>query len=49
MSYSQFIFGLKLAGIGLDRKILASIAMEDAAAFAKIAQVAKSELTTAAA
>ena len=49
MSYSQFIFGLKLAGIGLDRKVLASIAMEDAATFATIAQAAKGKLISAAA
>jgi large subunit ribosomal protein L20 len=49
MSYSQFIFGLKLAGIGLDRKVLASLAMEDAATFATIAQVAKGKLISAAA
>jgi large subunit ribosomal protein L20 len=49
MSYSQFIYGLKLAGIELDRKALSSIAMEDAAAFGRIAEAAKSQLATVAA
>ncbi|ELZ6621723.1 50S ribosomal protein L20, partial [Campylobacter coli] len=35
LSYSKFINGLKKAGIELDRKILADLAMNDAAAFAK--------------
>ena len=38
LSYSKFINGLKKAGIELDRKILADLAMNDAAAFAKIAE-----------
>ncbi|EAL4031488.1 50S ribosomal protein L20 [Campylobacter coli] len=41
LSYSKFINGLKKAGIELDRKILADLAMNDAAAFAKIAEAAK--------
>ncbi|MCW1354096.1 50S ribosomal protein L20 [Campylobacter jejuni] len=41
LSYSRFINGLKKAGIELDRKILADLAMNDAAAFAKIAKAAK--------
>ncbi|MCW1321746.1 50S ribosomal protein L20 [Campylobacter jejuni] len=41
LSYSRFINGLKKAGIELDRKILADLAMNDAAAFAKIAEAAK--------
>ncbi|EDO7016989.1 50S ribosomal protein L20 [Campylobacter coli] len=44
LSYSKFINGLKKAGIGLDRKILADLAMNDAAAFAKIAEAAKKAL-----
>ncbi|HEG5008724.1 TPA: 50S ribosomal protein L20 [Campylobacter jejuni] len=44
LSYSRFINGLKKAGIGLDRKILADLAMNDAAAFAKIAEAAKKAL-----
>jgi large subunit ribosomal protein L20 len=41
MSYSQFISGLKLAGNTLDRKILADMAVRDAAAFAALAEAAK--------
>ena len=48
MSYSTFINGLKLAGNGLDRKILADIAANDAAGFAALAVQAKSALKTAA-
>ncbi|BEJ79963.1 50S ribosomal protein L20 [Campylobacter coli] len=44
LSYSKFINGLKKAGIELDRKILADLAMNDAAAFAKIAETAKKAL-----
>ena len=44
MSYSTFINGLKKAGIGLDRKILADIAANDAAGFAVLATQAKAAL-----
>lgn len=44
ISYSKFINGLKKAGIELDRKILADLAMNDANAFAKIANEAKNVL-----
>ena len=44
ISYSQFIHGLKNAGIELDRKILADMAMNDAQAFANIAAKAKQAL-----
>jgi large subunit ribosomal protein L20 len=40
-SYSQFISGLKEAGIELDRKILAEIAVKDAAGFTKLVEQAK--------
>ncbi len=40
-SYSQLIHGLKLAGIELDRKILADIATNDAAAFSALVKTAK--------
>jgi len=43
-SYSQFINGLKKAGVELDRKILADIAVHDAAGFTKLAEQAKSAL-----
>ena len=41
MSYSKFICGLKKAGIDLHRKVLADLAVNDAAAFAKLVEVAK--------
>lgn len=41
LSYSRFITGLKAAGVTLDRKVLADIAVRDAATFARIAEVAK--------
>ena len=41
LSYSQFINGLKLAGNTLDRKILADIAVRDAATFTALAESAK--------
>ncbi len=44
LSYSKFINGLRKAGIELDRKILADLAMNDAAAFAKIAEASKKAL-----
>ena len=44
MSYSTFINGLKKAGVGLDRKILADIAVHDAAGFAALTEQAKAAL-----
>lgn len=41
MSYSKFMHGLKVAGIDLNRKVLADIAVTDAATFAKLAEKAK--------
>jgi large subunit ribosomal protein L20 len=41
LSYNRFIHGLKQAGVELDRKILADIAVRDAMAFAQLAEVAK--------
>jgi large subunit ribosomal protein L20 len=44
LSYNRFINGLKRAGIELDRKILADIAVRDAAGFASLAERAKQAL-----
>jgi len=44
ISYSRFINGLKKAGIELDRKILADLAMNDPETFAKIVEQAKAAL-----
>ena len=48
MSYSQFINGLKKAGVELDRKILSDLAVNDAAAFSSLAKQAKASLGGAA-
>lgn len=47
LSYSQFMHGLKLADVELDRKILADIAVADAAGFARLAEQAKAALAAA--
>ena len=47
MSYSTFIAGLKAAGNTLDRKVLADIAVRDAAAFTALAESAKAGLAKA--
>ena len=44
MSYSRFMNGLLKAGITLDRKVLADIAVHDAVGFAALAEKAKSAL-----
>ena len=44
LSYSQFMHGLKLAGSDLNRKVLADMAVTDAAGFAKLVELAKSKL-----
>jgi len=44
LSYSRFIHGLKQAGVELDRKVLADIAVRDAETFAQLAEVAKGAL-----
>ncbi len=41
LSYSRFINGLKKAGIGLNRKMLAEMAVNDQPAFAKLVELAK--------
>ena len=49
MSYGVFMHGLKLAGVELDRKVLADMAVRDAAAFARFAEVAREASEAAAA
>ena len=44
LSYSKMMHGLKLAGVEMNRKILADMAVNDAAGFATLAEVAKSKL-----
>jgi len=44
ISYSQFLHGLKVAGIDLNRKVLAEVALHDDAAFRNLAELAQSAL-----
>ena len=44
LSYSKFMYGLKLAGVEMNRKVLADMAVNDAAGFATLAELAKSKL-----
>jgi large subunit ribosomal protein L20 len=44
LSYSRFIHGLGKAGVEIDRKILADLAVNDAEAFTKLVEVAKGVL-----
>lgn len=44
LSYSKFMHGLKVAGVDMNRKILADVAVNDPAGFTKLAEVAKSKL-----
>ncbi|MGE0593188.1 MAG: 50S ribosomal protein L20 [Vicinamibacterales bacterium] len=49
LSYSQFMRGLKAAGVALDRKVLADLAVTQAAAFAQVVAQAKAALPAQAA
>lgn len=49
LTYSRLINGLKLAGCGINRKILADLAVRDASAFSEIVGVAKQALDSSAA
>ena len=49
LSYGQFIHGLKLAGIELDRKVLADIAVRDPETFSRFADTAREAASAAAA
>ena len=44
LSYSKFMYGLKLAGVEMNRKILADMAVNDAAGFTSLADVAKEKI-----
>jgi large subunit ribosomal protein L20 len=44
VSYSRFMFGLKLAGIEINRKMLAEMAVNDAEGFTTLAELAKSKI-----
>ena len=44
LSYSKFMYGLKKADIQLNRKVLADMAVNDAAGFAALAEIAKGQI-----
>jgi len=44
LSYSYFIHGLKLAGVDIDRKVLADIAVNDPEAFSQMVSLAQNQL-----
>ena len=44
LSYSKFKYGLKLANVDLNRKVLSEMAVNDAEGFAKLAELAKSKV-----
>lgn len=44
LSYNRFMYGLKSAGVDLNRKVLADMAINDAEGFATLAELAKSKL-----
>ena len=44
LSYSKFMYGLKLANVEMNRKMLSEMAVNDAEGFAKLADLAKSKL-----
>jgi large subunit ribosomal protein L20 len=46
MTYSRFVQGLKAAGVEVDRKVLADLAVTDATAFAALVEVARGALPT---
>lgn len=44
LSYSKFMYGLKNAGVDMNRKMLAEMAVNDAAGFTTLAELAKANL-----
>ena len=44
LSYSNFMYGLKQAGVVMNRKVLSDMAINDAEGFAKLAELAKTKL-----
>ncbi len=44
LSYSRFMYGLKLAGVDINRKMLAEMAVNDAEGFKSLAELAKSKV-----
>ena len=46
ISYSQLMYGLKQAGVELDRKVLADLAVSDAGAFSSLVKTAQSAIAS---
>jgi large subunit ribosomal protein L20 len=46
MTYNRFIQGLRLAGVEVDRKILADLAVNDSGAFVQLVEIAKANVPT---
>ena len=44
LSYSRFVYGLQKAGVDIDRKMMAELAVRDASVFARLVDVAKQSL-----
>ena len=44
LSYSKFMYGLKLAGVEMNRKVLSDMAINDAEGFARLAALAKEKI-----
>ena len=44
LSYSKFMYGLKLAGVEMNRKVLADMAVNDADGFTTLAELAKEKV-----
>ena len=44
LSYSRFMYGLKTAGVEMNRKVLSDMAINDAEGFAKLAELAKEKI-----
>ncbi len=44
LSYSKFMYGLKMSNVALDRKVLADMAVKDREGFAKLAELAKTKV-----
>jgi large subunit ribosomal protein L20 len=44
MPYNRFMYGLRQAGVEIDRKVLADLAVRDSGSFARLVEVAKDNL-----
>src|ERR687886_31516 len=44
LTYNRFVYGLRQAGVEIDRKVLAALAVRDSGSFARLVEVAKNSL-----